>query len=86
MKKNILTITWILLVVLTIAEYTFAEISLPVKIAFAGIMLASFIKYIGVAFQFLELKHTHGFWKFIAVFIVITFVILMTAIFIPNYS
>ena len=86
MKKKILTITWILLVILTIAEYTFAEISLPVKIAFAGIMLASFIKYIGVAFQFLELKHAHGFWKFIAVFIVIVFVTLMTVIFIPNYS
>jgi len=80
-KENILTITWILLVILTILEYTFAEISLPAKIAFGGIMTASFIKYIGVAFQFLELKHAHGFWKFIAVTIVVLFVVIMTVIY-----
>ena len=80
-KENILTITWILLVILTIAEYTFAEISLPTKIAFFGIMTASFIKYIGVAFQFLELKHAHSFWKFIAVTIVVLFVVMMTVIY-----
>ena len=80
-KENILTIIWILLVILTILEYTFAEISLPTKIAFAGIMTASFIKYIGVAFQFLELKHAHSFWKFIAVAIVVVFVVMMTVIY-----
>ncbi len=80
-KENILTIIWILLVILTALEYTFAEVSLAVEIAFAGIIIASFIKYIGVAFQYLELKHAHPFWKFIAVSIVVIFVTLMTVIY-----
>jgi len=81
-KENILTITWILLVILTIVEYTFAELSINVKLAFGGIMIASFLKYIGVAFQFLELKHAHSFWKFIAITIVVLFIGMMTIIYI----
>ncbi len=80
-KEKILTITWITLVILTIIEYTFAELSISATLAFSGILLASFFKYIGVAFQFLELKHAHILWKFITVFIVVLFVILMTVIY-----
>jgi hypothetical protein len=77
-----LTIIWVLLVVLTLVEYSFTEISLPTKVMFFGIMGASLLKYIGVAFEFLELKHAHGFWKFFAVFIVLAFLTLLTVVYI----
>jgi len=82
MKNNkSLTIIWVLLVVLTIVEYSFAEISMPTKVMFFGIMGASLLKYIGVAFEFLELKHAHGFWKFFTVFIVLAFMTLLTVVY-----
>ena len=80
-KKNILLFTWIALIVLTAVEYAFSEISTSAKIAFFGIMLASFIKYIGVAFEFLELKHAHPFWKSFSVIIVLLFVTIMTVLY-----
>ncbi len=80
-KNNILLIIWILLVVLTAVEYTFSEVFRYSKIAFFGIMLASFIKYIGVAFQFLELKHAHPFWKAFSVIIVLLFITIITVLY-----
>jgi len=84
MKRETLVIVWIVLVVLTILEYTFAELKMPAIIAFAGILLASFIKYLGVAFEFLELKHAHPFWKFITVTIAVVFLSTITLIYLPN--
>ncbi len=81
-KKNILLIIWILLLVLTAVEYTFSEVFRYSKIAFFGIMLASFIKYIGVAFQFLELKNAHPFWKSLSVIIVLLFIIVITILYV----
>ena len=80
-KYNILTIIWILLVILTIVEYAFTEISVSTKIAFGGIMIASFFKYIGVAFEFLELRHAHPFWKYFTVSIVLLFFGIITILY-----
>jgi len=80
-KKNMLLFTWIALIVLTAVEYAFSEISISTKIAFFGIMIASFIKYIGVAFEFLELKHAHPFWKSFSVIIVLLFITIMTVLY-----
>lgn len=83
MKNNkTLTIVWILLVILTITEYSLSEISLPTKVVFFGILGASLLKYLGVAFEFLELKHAHGFWKFFTVTIVVIFFIILTIVYI----
>lgn len=82
MKKNTLTIVWISLVILTVIEYLFTEISISTKLAFIGIMIASFLKYLGVAFQFLELKHAHSFWKSFAVIIVLVFFTVITVLYI----
>ncbi len=82
MKKNsTLIFIWIILVVLTIVEYTFSEISTYSKLAFFGIIIASFIKYIGVAFQFLELKHAHPFWKSFSIIIVLLFITIITVLY-----
>jgi hypothetical protein len=80
-KENILMITWIILVLLTVVEYAFTEISVSTKIAFGGILIASFIKYVGVAFEFLELKHAHPFWKYFTVTIVLAFFGLLTILY-----
>jgi len=84
MKRKTLTSVWIVLIILTFLEYTFAELQVPAIVAFAVIIIASFIKYLGVAFEFLELKHAHSFWKFIAVTIVIVFLSTITLIYLPN--
>ena len=81
-KKNILLTIWIMLIVLTAVEYSFSEINLSSKIVFFGIITASFIKYIGVAFEFLELKHAHAFWKSFSVIIVLLFVVIMTVLYV----
>jgi len=81
-KKNLLLIIWIMLVALTLVEYAFSEISTTSKLVFFGIMLASFIKYIGVAFEFLELKHAHSFWKSFSVIIVLIFITIITVLYV----
>ena len=80
MKKNKLMTIWIALIILTFIEYAFAEIKVTPWLAFAVILLASFIKYLGVAFEFLELKHANSFWKFITVTIAIVFLSTITLI------
>ncbi len=58
-------ITWILLLVLTIASAVFSNMQgnyiIPI------IMALAVFKFIGVAFQFMELKKAHSFWKILIV-------------------
>ena len=55
------TLVWILLVLLTVAVGVISSLSL--NIAVILILLLSSLKFIGVAFYFMELKKAHIFWK-----------------------
>ncbi len=67
--------TWILLMVLTIGAFFLSK-----QFNFVYLILGLFTaKFLFVAFQFMELKKAHTFWKFIISFIVIlvNFIILI---------
>ncbi len=58
-------ITWLVLIVLTIISAVFANLD----IAYVAIIILglSFLKFIGVAFFFMELKKANVFWKVLLV-------------------
>lgn len=60
-------VTWLLLVVLILSSYFFAETHF--KYATIGIAILSLIKFFAVSFQFMETKNAHGIWKFLIAFI-----------------
>ena len=58
-------ITWLVLIVLTIISAVFANLDIAsVAIIILGL---SFLKFIGVAFFFMELKKANVFWKVLLV-------------------
>jgi uncharacterized membrane protein YobD (UPF0266 family) len=63
MKKEIKTntITWILLVVLIIANMLFSENGFVYS--YLIIVLFSAFKFLVVSYQFVEVKHAHVIWK-----------------------
>jgi heme/copper-type cytochrome/quinol oxidase subunit 4 len=62
MKKSIV-FTYIVLILLTIATALVSISSAVSKIAIFLIMGISAIKFLLVAFQFMELKNANSFWK-----------------------
>lgn len=58
-------ITWLALIALTILSAVFANLDL----AYVAILILalSFLKFIGVAFFFMELKKANAFWKVLLV-------------------
>ncbi len=68
-------ITWILLLVLTIASAVFSKMEgnfiIPIIMALAA------FKFIGVAFQFMELKKAHSFWKYLIISYLVLFLVLI---------
>ena len=58
-------ITWLILILLTIISAVFANLDL----AYTAIIILglSFLKFIGVAFFFMELKNSNVFWKVLLV-------------------
>ncbi|MBS1550383.1 MAG: cytochrome C oxidase subunit IV family protein [Bacteroidetes bacterium] len=72
-----LFITYILLILLTITGALLAGMSVT-KAVVAGITVVSVIKFITVAFQFMELKHAHNFWRVL----ILLYVGLMATVFI----
>ncbi|KAA3612992.1 MAG: hypothetical protein D8M58_11820 [Calditrichaeota bacterium] len=76
MKSN--KITWIVLVVLTIIGYLFSDSS------FSGTGLALLIlslyglKFLGIGFQYMELKDAHFAWKFLLPLIFLVFITFIT--------
>lgn len=67
-----LTTTWIILIVLTIASAFTSKLE-GQYIAFA-IMIFAVLKFIGISFQFIELKKAHLFWKIILLVYLVFFV------------
>lgn len=66
-------ILWISLVVLTLLAYFFSE-SAGGKILLYTLLIVTSIKFLGVGFQFMELKKAHGFWKISFVFLLVVFI------------
>lgn len=55
------TITWIFLIMLTIASALISN--LEGKYIVLLILVFAVLKFIGIAFQFMELKKAHAFWQ-----------------------
>ena len=70
--KSRAIITWVLLVVLTIVSAVLSDTQ--GKYIILIIMMLAAFKFIGVAFQFMELKKAHPFWKY-AILIYLIFII-----------
>ena len=75
-KQNI--ITWTLLLVLTVIAGLVSGTSLTYVIPL--ILLLAVLKFIGVAFNFMEMKKAHVFWKIILVSYLLIFCIIILAI------
>ena len=70
--KRTSIITWALLLVLTIVSAMLSNAQ--GKYIILIIMMLAAFKFIGVAFQFMELKKAHPFWKY-AILIYLIFII-----------
>lgn len=70
MQKS-LTLTWIALVSLTFISASFAQWEGRYTVVI--ILALSALKFIGIAFQFMEIKNAHRFWKIIILAFVLIF-------------
>ncbi|KAA3633127.1 MAG: hypothetical protein DWQ02_13600 [Bacteroidetes bacterium] len=61
---------WVVLISLTLIGFFSAESSLGKNVIVPVLLLLTGIKFLGVGFQFMELKKAHAFWQwgFVAVF------------------
>ena len=75
-KQNI--ITWIILLVLTVVAGLVSSVSLTYIIPL--ILLLAVLKFIGVAFNFMEMKKANVFWKIILVGYLVIFCGIILAI------
>ena len=69
--KNTATITWIILIVLIISSALVSGMNNTYVSLI--ILLLSAIKFSGIAFQFMELKKAHVFWKVLIVAFIVCF-------------
>jgi len=68
-KQNV--ITWIILLVLTLISGWVSSTTLTYIIPL--ILVLAVLKFIGVAFNFMELKKAHVFWKIVLVSYLVIF-------------
>ena len=68
-KQN--TITWIILLVLTLISGWVSSTALTYMIPLILVLAA--LKFIGVAFNFMDLKKAHVFWKVLIVSFLVVF-------------
>ncbi len=82
MKTEMLnTVSWILLVLLTLSGYLISEKSVTIgALPLLLILGATAIKYLTVGFQFLDLKHAHVGWRIIFSTLVFLFLLLIFVI------
>ena len=78
-KKDIYTLA--LLIALTITTAFFSNYYCDIKYVGLIILILSGIKFVSIAFQFMELKKAHSFWKgliitFLTLFISIIYAVL----------
>ena len=75
-KQNI--ITWIILLFLTVVAGLVSSVSLTYIIPL--ILLLAVLKFIGVAFNFMEMKKANVFWKIILVGYLVVFCVVILGI------
>ena len=63
MKKNLNLIIWLFLVFLTVSSAIVSSASLVSNLGVLLVLVLSGIKFIGVAFYFMEINKAHIFWK-----------------------
>ena len=73
-----LVITWVILLVLTFTTALAGNIQSTYVVVV--IMILATLKFLGVTFQFMELKKAHSFWKYLIVLYVILFTTLVVII------
>jgi len=74
-KKN--TILWIVLMALMLFNFWIAEFSpASEKWALAVILIVTMVKFLGVAFRFMELKEANSGWRIIFFVFVFAFVLI----------
>ena len=71
-------ITWAILIVLTIVSALLSGIQSKYTVLL--IMGISALKFIGVAFQFMELKKAHTFWKVLLLSFLVIYTMLLLII------
>jgi hypothetical protein len=71
MKMNS-NLTWIVLIILTIASALISKLNSHYVVLI--ILVFSSLKFLGIAFQFMELKKAHLFWKAMIVSFLVIFV------------
>tara|TARA_R110002072_G_scaffold51509_2_gene138219 strand:+ start:980 stop:1213 length:234 start_codon:yes stop_codon:yes gene_type:complete len=59
--KNTATITWIILIVLTLVSALISKLEGAYIVLM--ILILAVLKFLGIAFQFMEMKKAHVFWK-----------------------
>jgi hypothetical protein len=72
------TITYIILIALTIASALLSK--LDTTYVAILILLLAVIKFIGISFQFMELKKAHPFWKGAILGFLILFTVIILAV------
>ncbi len=70
----------VLLYILTIATALTSAYFYGLSTFVAIILGLSAVKFMLVAFQFMEMKHANGFWKFIIIFYLVVFVTTLSII------
>lgn len=79
MKKTLILI-FVLLIALTIATALVAGLSTASGVVGALIMIFAAFKFSLVAFQFMELKKAHSFWKISLMLTVVLFMVLIVSL------
>ena len=75
--KNTFVITWVFLMMLTLASTIIASSNIQYVALF--ILGIAFLKFIGVAFSFMELNRANSFWKVsLFLFLLVFFTIILT--------
>ncbi len=77
MRKT-LTITWLILIVLTIVSALVSKLQAVYVVPIILILAA--VKFIGIAFQFMELKKANTFWKAMILAFLLLFTVIILAV------
>jgi len=79
MKKSLIS-TYILLIIVTIATACVSGMSSVFEVVVALIMVLAGLKFLLVAFHFMELKKAHSFWKISLILTVGLFIVLVVSL------
>jgi heme/copper-type cytochrome/quinol oxidase subunit 4 len=74
--NKINTILWVALLILMLFNFWLAEISqTAAKWTLLVILIVTVIKFLSIAFQFMELKDSHRGWKFVFLIFILLFTV-----------